>query len=101
MVKGKPWWSPKEEKSRKIVAELLGLNLDNINVKGKKLPSIKEAERIFNQALAASCKADLDETEALRLQAVADLAQLYKAVAIGYVGYYFAGQNVGGWVFEG
>jgi hypothetical protein len=54
-------------------------------VEGKKLPSIKEAEKIFSESLSASCKPGLDETEALWLQVVADLAQVYKAVAIGYV----------------
>ncbi len=98
MVKGKPWWGPKEENQRKIVAELLGLNLDNFQVKSKKLPSIKEAEQILADALTASCKPGLDETEVFRLHAVAELAQVHKEFAVGYVGWYFAGQKVGGWV---
>lgn len=98
MVKGKPLWGPKEERQRKIVSELLGLNLNNFQVKSKKLPSIKEAERIFAEALTASCKPGLDETEAFRLHVVAELAQVYRDLAVGYVGWYFAGQKVGGWV---
>jgi hypothetical protein len=98
LVKAKPWWGPKEEKQRKMVAELLGLNIDNFQVKNERLPSIKEAEQIFADALAASCKPGLDETEAFRLHVVAEIAQLYKEFAQAYVGRYFAGQKVGGWL---
>jgi pimeloyl-CoA synthetase len=76
----------------------LGLNIDNFQVKSKKLPSIKEAEKIFAEALAASCKSGLDETEAYRLKVLAELAQVYKESAMEYVVGYFAGKKVGGWV---
>lgn len=72
---------------------MLGLSLDDVQRKGKKLPSIKKAKSMFTEALTASCKPGLDETEAFRLQVLADLAQVYKDLAVGYVGYYLNGQN--------
>ena len=93
MVKGKPCWSPKEEKQRRIVAELLGLSLDDVQRKGKKLPSINQAESMFAEALIASCKPGLDDNEVFRLHVLADLAQVYKDLAAGYVGFYLIGQR--------
>ena len=93
MVKGKPWSSAKEERQRNLVAELLGLSPEDVQRKGKKMPSIKKAERIFAEALTASCKPGLDEIEVLRLHVCADLAQVYRDLAVGYVGYYFIGQS--------
>jgi hypothetical protein len=93
LVKGKHCWSPKEARQRKIVAELLGLSVDDVQRTGKKLPSIKKVESIFAEALIASCKPGLDETEAFRLQVLAELAQVYKDLAAGYVGYYLIGQR--------
>jgi hypothetical protein len=57
------------------------------------MPSIKKAERIFANALTASCKPDLDETEVLRLQVYADLSQVYRDRAVMYVGCYVVGQS--------
>ena len=93
MVKGKPCWSLKEARQRKIVAELLGLSVDDVQRKGKKLPSIKQAESMFAEALIASCKPGLDENEVFRLHVLADLAQVYKDLAAGYVGFYLIGQR--------
>jgi len=93
LVKGKHCWSPKEARQRKIVAELLGLSVDDVQRKGKKLPSIKQAESMFAEALIASCKPGLDENEVFRLHVLADLAQVYKDLAGGYIGCYLAGQS--------
>jgi hypothetical protein len=94
LVKGRPWWGPNEERKRKIVAELLEGSVDGAQRKGKKLVSIKKAESMFAEALAASCKPDLDEDEVFRLRVLADLAQVYRDLATGYVCSYFVGQRL-------
>jgi hypothetical protein len=56
------------------------------------LPSIEEKLKVLAGALTASCKPGLDETEVYRLQVCAELAMVYRDLAVGYR-YYLSGQN--------